>query len=179
MRLAVSNSWWPTIWSTPYSMDTALYFGGEHATSVQLPVVPLEPASRPHFSLPAPSETLPGVHVTGETWPGEWKVQRDEIAHSTRVLWDGNIAVNYPWVHQKHHEELIWDLQDDHPETSTVRGNAETIYQLKGRLLNFRGYLTMRSDKQNFYYAYTRELLENGKIIRQKNWQETIPRDHQ
>jgi len=60
-----------------------------------------------------------------------------------------------------------------------VRGTAETIYRQKGRVLTFRDHLTMRSDKQNFYYAYTRELLENGQRIRRKNWQETIPRDHQ
>jgi len=179
IRLAVSNSWFPTVWPTPYSMETALYFGGEHATSIQLPVVPLEPASRPHFSLPVPSATLPGVHASGQAWPGEWKVERDEIAHSTRVLWNGNGTVDYPSVHQKYHEELIYDLQDDHPEISTVRGNAETVYQLKDRVLIFRGHLTMRSDQKNFYYSYTRELLENGATIRQKNWQETIPRDHQ
>ena len=179
MRLAVSNSWWPTIWPTPYRMDTTLYFGGEPATSIQLPVVSLEPASRPHFSLPVPSDTLPGVHMSGNGWPGEWKVERNEIAHSTRVQWQGNGVVDYPWVHQKYHEDLIYDLQDDHPDISTVRGTAETIYRQKGRVLTFRDHLTMRSDKQNFYYAYTRELLENGQRIRRKNWQETIPRDHQ
>jgi hypothetical protein len=37
----------------------------------------------------------------------------------------------------------------------------------------------MHSDLKNFYYGYKRELVENGRVVRQKTWQETIPRDHQ
>lgn len=179
IRLAVSNAWFPTIWPTPYKMQTRLYFGGDRATGVQLPVVPLEPISRPQFAPPQESDRLTGVHFSGETWPGEWKVQRDEIAHSTRVVWDGSHSVEYPWVHQKHHEELVYEVADDRPDNCTVIGNAESIYDIKGRVLTLRGHLTMRSDLQNFYYSYVRELLENGALIRQKTWQETIPRDHQ
>jgi len=35
------------------------------------------------------------------------------------------------------------------------------------------------SDARNFYYKYTRQLLKNGQLLKEKTWQETIPRDHQ
>jgi hypothetical protein len=35
------------------------------------------------------------------------------------------------------------------------------------------------SDATTFHYAYTRELLRNGAVVRTKTWQEVIPRDLQ
>jgi hypothetical protein len=40
------------------------------------------------------------------------------------------------------------------------------------------GTLSFTSDGKNFYYTYTRRVLENGKLIREKTWKETIPRHH-
>ena len=39
--------------------------------------------------------------------------------------------------------------------------------------------LDFSSDRENFYYRYTRRLLENGELLREKRWEETIPRDFQ
>jgi hypothetical protein len=35
------------------------------------------------------------------------------------------------------------------------------------------------SDRQNFHYAGTRRLLKDGALVREKTWDQTIPRDHQ
>jgi hypothetical protein len=35
------------------------------------------------------------------------------------------------------------------------------------------------SDAGTFHYAYTRELLRNGAVVRTKTWREVIPRDLQ
>jgi hypothetical protein len=43
----------------------------------------------------------------------------------------------------------------------------------------WRDVLDLSSDKANFYYHFTRVLLENGKKVREKTWDESIPRDHQ
>jgi hypothetical protein len=50
---------------------------------------------------------------------------------------------------------------------------------LPGRNLRWTGTLDVRSDKTNFYYKFRRQLRKNGQLIREKKWQETIPRDHQ
>jgi len=60
-----------------------------------------------------------------------------------------------------------------------VHGTAESKFELKNRTVVYRSDLEMHSDLKNFYYAYRREVLENGRIVRQRTWQETIPRDHQ
>ena len=51
--------------------------------------------------------------------------------------------------------------------------------ELDGRTLVWEAELSFTSDLENFYYDYTRRLLENGELVREKNWQDTIPRDHQ
>ena len=74
---------------------------------------------------------------------------------------------------------MQYDLDDAHPEANAVHGEAETIFALKGRVLSYRGHLSVTSDARNFYYKYTRELLKDGTLIKTKTWDETIPRDHQ
>jgi hypothetical protein len=50
---------------------------------------------------------------------------------------------------------------------------------LPGRALVWGVVLNLKSDENNFYYHFERTLTENGKMIREKKWDETIPRDHQ
>jgi hypothetical protein len=179
IRLAISNSWWPTIWSTPYPMATSLYLGGPQASRLVLPVVPLKPSSQPNFQPPEASDHLADVHSEGSPWPGEYSVTRDEVRQATHVEWRGSDSTQYPWGKRTHHEQLTYDVEDTHPEINLVRGDAETTFQLKDRALLYRGHLEMRSDQKTFYYTYQRELLENGRLIRQKTWQDAIARDHQ
>jgi len=50
---------------------------------------------------------------------------------------------------------------------------------LKARTLNWKVLLNVSSDKSNFYYKFTRQLWENGQLVREKSWHDTIARDHQ
>jgi uncharacterized protein len=180
IRLAISNAMWPMIWPTPYAMTTSLALGGENPSRLVLPTVPLESElALPHFSAPGPTEKLAGVESNGDTWPGTFKTERDEIRHSTRVNWRGDSSGQFPWGQEKYHEQLTYDVADAHSDVSSVHGEADTTVELKGRALLWHSVLDLRSDAKNFYYSYKRELSENGKLLRQKNWQDTIPRDHQ
>jgi len=179
IRLAISNSWWPTIWSTPYAMTTSLYLGGKDASRLKLPVVPMHASSKPAFGKPEPSDHLTDVHSEGYPWPGEYSVTRDEVRQATHVVWRGSDKTQYPWGKQTHHEQLAYDVEDAHPEVNVVIGDSDTTYELQNRTVLYRGHLEMRSDQKTFYYTYHRELLQDGKIIRDKTWKEAIPRDHQ
>ena len=50
---------------------------------------------------------------------------------------------------------------------------------MQGRELRWRGHLSVTTDQKNFHYKYTRELLKGGQTVKQKTWEETVPRDHQ
>ncbi|HEU4400854.1 MAG TPA: CocE/NonD family hydrolase [Candidatus Polarisedimenticolia bacterium] len=179
IRLAVSNAVWPMIWPTPYPMTTTLRLGGETSTRLVLPVIPHEDRPRPRFDPPESVPPLPGVRSIGDTWPGEWSTRRDEVRQSTRVEWHGHSATELPWGGETQDERLSYEVADDNPAVSTVRGEVTTEVHLKDRVLTWHGVLDFKSDAQNFYYHYTRSLLKDGLAIRDKSWDETIPRDLQ
>jgi hypothetical protein len=60
-----------------------------------------------------------------------------------------------------------------------VLGEYRTTVELKDRILTWEASLSFRSDRQNFYYTYTRRLLKDGALVREKTWDDTIPRDLQ
>jgi predicted acyl esterase len=177
IRLSISNALWPMVLSTPYKMTTTLALG-PGATRLTLPVVPLE-GTPAKVSPPQPSEERTDLKSFGFPWPGEWKVTRDEGRQQTTVLWKGKMGGEYPSGKETDLEQLTYEIDDAHPEVNTIRGEAESTYQLKGRTLVWRGHLTFTSDSANFYYTYTRELLKDGALLKTKTWKETIPRDLQ
>ena len=178
IRLAVSNALWPMILPTPYSMTTSLELGGDGSRLI-LPVVPVKGTPAPAFQPPQPAEQRPDIKSIGYPWPGEWTLERDEANQKARVHWKGKAETDYPWGKEVDYESLVYDADDAHPETSAVHGEAESIFTLKGRELRWRGHLSVTTDQKNFYYKYTRELLKDGRMLKQKTWEETIPRDHQ
>jgi hypothetical protein len=179
IRVAISNALWPMMLPTPYSMTTSLELGRSGGSRIVLPVVPEHGVVPPAFSPPERSEERTDVKTEGFPWPGEWSVERDEARHKTTVHWKGKEGSKYPWGTESDYENLTYEADDAHPETCSVRGEAETVFALTGRTLSWRGHLLVTTDQKNFYYKYTRELLKDGAVIKTKTWQETIARDHQ
>jgi len=178
VRLAISNSLWPMILPTPYSMTTSLELGSG-GTRLTLPIVPVQGTTVPAFQPPQPAEQRKDIKSIGYPWPGEWTLERDEANQKTRVHWKGKAETDYSWGKEIDYESLVYDADDAHPETSAVHGEAESIFTLKGRELRWRGHLSVTTDQKNFYYKYTRELLKDGQMLKQKTWEETIPRKYQ
>ena len=179
IRVAISNALWPMMLPSPYSMTTSLQLGGSDGSRVVLPIVSEHGDAAPAFSPPEPSEERADIKSEGFPWPGEWTVERDEARQKTTVHWKGKEASTYPWGQETDYENLTYDADDAHPETCSVRGEAESVFALQGRTLTWRGHLLVTTDQKNFYYRYTRELLKDGTMIKTKTWQETIARDHQ
>ena len=181
IRVAVSNALWPMIWPTPYPMTTSLRLGGDGGSVIVLPVVPVHGRAPPPFAAPEPVEEPAGITTAGGdyAWPGSWKLERDEVHGRTTVTWRGTADTKYPWGAYEHSEQLVYHVDDAHPEASLVEGEAESIERLTDRVLTYRGHLAVRSDATTFHYSFTRELLREGILVRTKTWRESIPRDLQ
>jgi hypothetical protein len=95
------------------------------------------------------------------------------------VHWKGKDGYEFPWGKQNDSEIMTYVGDDAHPETSSVQGEAESVFALKDRTLIWRGHLSVTTDVNNFHYKYTRELIKDGQMLKSKTWEETIPRDHQ
>jgi hypothetical protein len=181
LRISISNALWPMNWPTPYSMTTALMLGGADASRVILPRVPIHGPPVPAFAPPEPVEEPPGIGAIGSdgAWPGQWTVLRDEVHQRSTVVWEGTVAVSYPWGRFDHSERLTYDVDEAHPDIARVRGDSEYVQAVKDHTLTWRGRLDVSSDAHTFFYKYTRTLLRDGVLLRTKSWEEPIPRDHQ
>jgi hypothetical protein len=179
IRLAISNALWPMVWPTPYAMTTTLQLGGLTGSRLTLPLVPASMYAAPQFSPPFPSEQRTDIQSLGFPWPGDWKTERDEINAKTTVTWKGKSEERYPWGNETDLERITYLADDNHPERSSAEGEAEIVMALKEQTLTWKGQLKLSSDEKNFYYKYTRQLLKDGQQLKQKTWEETIPRDHQ
>jgi hypothetical protein len=179
IRLAVSNALWPMVWPTPYAMTTSLQLGGDNGSRLILPLVAPSLYAEPQFSASFPSEQRGDIQSLGFPWPGDWKTERDEINAKTKVMWSGKSEEKYPWGNETDLERITYLADDNHPEASSADGECEITMALKSQTLIWKGHLTLSSDAHNFYYKYTRQLLKDGQSLKQKTWEETIPRDHQ
>ena len=56
---------------------------------------------------------------------------------------------------------------------------VRTTVELPDRTLVWEARAWFRSDREAFTLTYTRRLLRDGALVREKTWEETIPRDHQ
>ena len=85
----------------------------------------------------------------------------------------------WPWGRYSGRYHRAMQVQDDHPELASYTGSNDFRVQLPNRELIWHSEWDLHSDTGNFYYLFRRQLSENGKVIREKEWKETIPRDHQ
>lgn len=185
IRVAVSNEMWPMIWPTPYAMTTSLQLGGDDGSRIDLPVVPnASPSPIPALRAPEPSTDAEAAKSSelnlSSNVPGlSWRVSHDPALQQSTVDWRGGSTDDYPWGREETREHLVYQADDLHPEKSSAHGEVEMEITLKNRKLLWRGILTAESDRQFFYVGFKRELLENGKLIRTREWKATVPRDNQ
>jgi hypothetical protein len=106
-------------------------------------------------------------------------VERDVRRAATKVVASNSGRSEYPWGSIGYSDEITYEAQDDHPEAASIASDMTRTVQIEERDLTWQGVLSFRSDRKNFYYTYTRRLLENRRLIREKTWKESIPRDYQ
>ena len=182
LRMAVHNSHWPMLWPSPYPVTTTLRLG--EGTRILLPILPFEKRPRPDFLPPASGgRPLPGYgSLKEQTTSGYGEIaaiERDVRNGSTRVTALNSGADQYPWGQSRFDEKIVHEVQDAHPELASVRGEYRMELKLKDRTLTFDSRVLFHSDLQNFYYVGTRRLLKDGTLVREKTWEDKIPRDHQ
>ncbi len=185
IRLAVSNALWPMIWPTPYAMTTTLVTDSADTSHVVLPIIPRFDRAKPEFLPPAEDPKLPGygyLEIGDESVSGyaeTRRIGRMPLEFKTRVTSSAAYGSVYPWATIKYWENMAHEAQDNEPFRAGVTGKSRYMIELDNRTVTVEGDLSLTSDAENFYYTYTRRALENGKLIKEKTWKETIPRDHQ
>ena len=183
IRFAVSNAQWPMLWPTPYPMTTTLRLGGANGSFVELPIAPPGHLESPAFLPPKPDPKYPGYEsIDAGTSSGYGEissVDRNPQTGEVTATATNSGATKYPWGMETYQETIVHKTSDAHPENTSMTGTHRLEVKLEGRTLLWEGKLSFSSDRENFYYQYSRRISENGELVREKSWQETIPRDYQ
>ena len=183
VRFAVSNAQWPMLWPTPYAMTTTLRLGGADGSHIELPIVPPGDRASPAFLPPAPSPKYPGYESIDDGTPSGYgeisSVDRNPQTGEVTAIATNSGATKYPWGTETYQETIEHKTSDAHPENTSMTGTHRMEVKLEDRTLLWEATLSFTSDRENFYYQYTRKISENRESVREKSWQETIPRDHQ
>jgi hypothetical protein len=186
IRIAVSNSQWPMFWPTPFRMTTSLRLGGEDATQLVLPVIPYEDRPIPEFLPPSePPATLAGYaslaanegEATTSGYAELGGLEYDEDTGKATLVAVNNSGAQYPWGQQWTSDKITHTTNKHDPAETSARTEYSSTVIVGDRELVFDAVADFNSDVENFYYVFTRKLYENGELIREKTWEETIPRE--
>jgi putative CocE/NonD family hydrolase len=185
IRLSVSNAQWPMIWPTPFPMTTTLLMGAG-ASRLVLPVAPPADRRRPDYlalSEADSSDRLPGFESLEPGTPSGYgeisSVERHPRTGEAKAVATSSSATRFPWGEERKEESITYVGDDDTPDRAQVRGEYSTEVKLPDRTLRWESEVVFRSDRTNFYYTGTRRLLKDGTLVREKTWEDTIPRDFQ
>lgn len=177
IRLAVSNALFPMIWPTPYPMTTKLYLGSKN-TCLELPVIPTRRRKVPSFRPPEPREERPDArYLGGDAWPqGFYEKKHDMWRSIVSVEWKGSYDFEIQGQHYSVCERNYYETNNRRPAESCFQGEASHRIELKSRRLYLRTTLDVQSDETNFYVTFIRQIFENDKLVRKREWKEAIPR---
>jgi len=180
IRLSVSNALFPMIWPTPSLMTTTVVTGAE-ATSVELPVIPAGPRAAPAFKPAEEREVRADARDLGsDVWPqgtSEWK--RDTVSGLVTYTWSGKSRYEINGRRFEATEKNVYETKELDPASSRFLGDASDHIELGGRTIDVLTSAEIRSDAGNFQVTFVRRILENGWLLRERKWQETIPRAFQ
>ncbi len=98
------------------------------------------------------------------------RVEHVTATRTTRVEAWNTGGIEYPWGTKRYLEQIAHEVADDRPEASSMTGDHTLVWEAE---------LSFRSDYESFYYRYTRRLLRDGVLIRERAWEDTVQRDYQ
>jgi putative CocE/NonD family hydrolase len=181
IRLAVTNAQFPMIWPAPSAMTLRLLLGAD-ATRLRLPFIPAETRPVPAFAPPEPQESRPDARTLAcDSWPeGFREVKKDLVRGTTAYEWRGQCSYEVASRHFESRERNTYETRDDRPAESSFDG--EEVHRIRldgGRALRLESRLSIRSDATDFYATFTRRLFENDGLLREKTWEEKVPRQFQ
>lgn len=189
IRLAVSNALFPIMWPSPYPMTTRLFIGQEN-TRLELPLIPAMKRPVPAFIPPEPREESPVKIAAGEAprqislpepylWPEASVVQKRDLSSTVGVDWKGARCLDIREGRFRGFIRDYYDTNDKNPALSNYHGARGRRIEINGRTVDLRSTVDIHSDETCFTVVFVRQIFENGTLIRQREWKETIPRDFQ
>ncbi len=179
IRMAITNALFPMIWPTPYPMTTQLFLGNE-STSLELPVIPYAQKPIPNFFPPEEREERPDAYpLEGPGWPYKHTVTRDLDRSTTTVELEAEKRWEIQGRRYTSIEKVAYQTNDRNPARSSFFGEGGHIIRLENRILELKLLISVVSDEKNFNVKIIRQIFEQNKLIKERRWEASLPREFQ
>ena len=178
IRLAVSNAQFPMIWPSPTAGTTSL-FSGEN-TWIELPVVASgnETSVACKLPPPEPNDAAPFGKELGRNGPVFSSVRNEHTGQSTF-----STSSDIRWAIRDNtyqsSEAYRWDVNDATPANASYQGERRNVFTIAGNAIDLSTRARIESDSSHFHVTFTKNLRQNGQLVREKTWTERIPRVYQ
>jgi uncharacterized protein len=176
VRLSVSNAQFPMIWPTPYPMTSVVHLGTEKSV-LELPVIPPVPTRQVNLPAPEPRQERPDVKDIDVPGVPSQVVRYDPLSGVSSVQWKFGYAWTIGATRYDNTEQENYETNESNPSSSRFLGVEVHRIRRTGRDLRLETTIDIRSDSTAFHVRVLRRISEKGKLVRSKEWKESIPRE--
>ena len=186
IRLVVANGQFGMFWPTPYPMTTTLHLG-DTASALVLPLVSPTTSPPPPRRPPEPREERPDARLLAASDDQEtanldltpYRVERDPATGHTTLTAGESSAWAVAGREYRAWNRVTHRVRPDDPAHVSFLGEGFYEIRLPSRTVTARATIRIDSDARDFLVWITRRIAENGAVVREREWRETIPRDGQ
>jgi hypothetical protein len=175
IRLAVAGADFPNSWPSPKPYTGTIYYGGQHASRLVLPVIgPQEPAlPEPQLLPPTPYEPI----VQGTSEKASWRVSRDHILGTAEVYMRtaGRTRLN-DLAEIESERDVTTMVSEQNPAQASVRGLSRTTLYWPDRTIDTRARGQIESTAVAFNVTIQLEITMDGLPHFSRRWVRSFPR---
>ena len=174
LRIAISSAYWPMIWPTPEPVALSM-----RAARLVLPVRP--PAKGDETTFPQPEGAPPWRVETLRPANSERRVKRDEKTGFVTLVIDDDFGELRDLDHGLVSGSAVrerWTIHPDDPLSARAETHWTQSLSRSGWSVRTEVSATMRSDRENFHLTGRIEAYENEKLVFERDFAETVRRDH-
>lgn len=178
IRVVVSNADWPVLWPSPHPMTTTLYCGSRRPSHIALPIDGAKRLPGPELRPPTPDPPVDGLKFGSR--PFVWQTTRDEAGETSTFRFErGSETLAHPAGFTANDGQvMVATVKDRDPADASLRVETfQTTRTGDGRLVEVRGEGELSSNATEFVCELDVRLLENGKLVREKHWEERAKRN--
>ena len=177
LRVAVAGAAFPIAWPPPAPVALTLFHDADRPSRLRLPTpagwAPLEEDLGVGRSDDVLAEERPGI-------PEAWRVERDELAGTTTLVSEAGGGHRFP-----ERDGLVFGSEERYRVTAgddwaSCVAEGRTTYRVvypDGLQVSVDGSLVVRSDAADFQVRIDLAVIEDGREVFERTWEERIPRD--
>jgi putative CocE/NonD family hydrolase len=159
IRIVVTNAEFPVIWPSPYLMTTTLYTGGDHASHVNLPV-------------------LPNLHFLSPNLPAAERKKVPDPVKSYELTRDFAAGMNAVFFRIED-DRITCRVTDADPARASLQFSSTANYSPldSARRISIHADASIESTVDYFTLNVQYALRENGIVVRSRQWKDQVRRE--